>query len=150
MSDAARKTNFFILRLMAYKENLGIVRLAVTTLAAQLDFTLQDLEEIKVAVNEAVTNVVVHAYPAGTGLVTVEARLEEDDLTVTVTDEGIGITDIRQAREAAFSTDPQRMGMGFTFMETFMDNLQVHSQPGEGTTVVMRKHASRNPVPAAL
>lgn len=140
--------NFFILRMLACTENLGIARLATAALAGQLEFTLNDLEEIKVAVNEAVTNVVVHAYPGGSGLVTIEARIGNDQLTVTVTDEGIGITDIAQARQAAYSSDPERMGMGFTFMETFMDDLAVHSTPGEGTTVILRKQAAPAPVPS--
>jgi len=141
-------SNFFVLRMPAKAENLGIARLAVAALAGQLDFTLHDLEEIKIAVNEAVTNVVVHAYPAGPGLLTLEAEIGEQGLTVTVSDEGIGIADIGQARQAAYSSDPERMGMGFTFMETFMDDLQVVSTPGEGTTVIMRKHLVKAPVPS--
>lgn len=145
---AGGTNNFFVLRMLAKTENLGIARLAVAALAGQLDFTLHDLEEIKIAVNEAVTNVVVHAYPAGPGLLTLEAEISHQGLTVTVSDEGIGIADIQQARQAAYSSDPERMGMGFTFMETFMDDLQVHSTPGEGTTVIMRKHVVQAPVPS--
>lgn len=145
---AGGTNNFFVLRMLARTENLGIARLATAALASQLDFTLHDLEEIKIAVNEAVTNVVVHAYPAGPGLLTLEAEINDRGLTVTVSDEGIGIADIQQARQAAYSSDPERMGMGFTFMETFMDDLQVVSTPGEGTTITMRKHVVQAPVPS--
>src|SRR5690606_6100752 len=128
-------SNFIAPRTPAKAGDLGIPRLAVAARASQRDRTLHDRRERKIAVNGAVTNVVVHAYPAGPGLLTLEAEIGEQGLTVTVSDEGIGIADIGQARQAAYSSDPERMGMGFTFMETFMDDLQVVSTPGEGTTV---------------
>ena len=119
--------------------------MAVASFAAQLPFTWAELEEIKVAVSEAVTNAVVHAYPGGPGPVRVRVRLEEGALVAEVEDEGVGIADVEQARQTSFTTDPERMGLGFTFMDSFMDGVEVWSEPGRGTrvTLVKRPGASR-------
>ena len=119
----------------------GFARAAVACFAAQLDPTLNELEDMKTAVSEAVTNAIVHAYPDAIGKVTVRARICPGNvLELTVKDHGRGIADVAKAREPLFTTGgEERSGMGFTIMESFMDKLTVRSVPGRGTTVVMQK-----------
>ena len=124
--------------------NEGFARSAVACFAAQLDPTLNELEDIKTAVSEAVTNAIVHAYPEAIGQVQVKLRICPDNvLEITVRDHGRGIPDVEKARQPMFTTGgAERSGMGFTIMESFMDRLSVRSTPGRGTTVVMRKRLS--------
>lgn len=121
--------------------NEGFARTAAACFAAQLDPTLDEVNDIKTAVSEAVTNAIVHAYPDSIGQVVVKVRICPDQvLEVTVRDHGRGIPDIEKARQPMFTTGgEERSGMGFTIMESFMDRLVVRSTPGRGTTVVMRK-----------
>ena len=113
--------------------------------AAQLDPTLDEVNDIKTAVSEAVTNCIVHAYPDKLGTVTLRLRLFEDNvMEIVVKDTGVGIPDVEKARKPLFTTGgADRSGMGFTIMESFMDNLKVRSQAGKGTTVTMRRRISR-------
>ncbi|MGE5591826.1 MAG: anti-sigma F factor [Bacillota bacterium] len=131
--------NTMQLEILAVPENVGVARLALGSFASQMDFTLAELDEIKVAVSEAVTNSVVHAYPVGPGPVVIAAEHDGRELLISVRDSGRGIADVAQARQPSFSTDPERMGLGFVFMDSFMDQLEVDSRPGQGTTVTMRK-----------
>lgn len=121
--------------------NEGFARTTAACFAAQLDPTLDEVNDIKTAVSEAVTNAIVHAYPDSIGQVVVKVRICPDQvLEVTVRDHGRGIPDIEKARQPMFTTGgEERSGMGFTIMESFMDRLVVRSTPGRGTTVVMRK-----------
>lgn len=121
--------------------NEGFARAAVACFAAQMDPTVNELEDIKTAVSEAVTNVIVHAYPDAIGKVIVKVRICSGNvLELTVKDHGRGIPDVEQAREPMYTTGgEERSGMGFTIMESFMDILTVRSVPGRGTTVVMKK-----------
>ncbi|WP_417043200.1 anti-sigma F factor [Dysosmobacter sp.] len=121
--------------------NEGFARSAAACFAAQMDPTLNELEDIKTAVSEAVTNAIVHAYPEDIGQVQMKLRIcAENVLEITVRDHGRGIPDVEKARQPMFTTGgEERSGMGFTIMESFMDRLTVRSQPGRGTTVVMRK-----------
>ena len=121
--------------------NEGFARAAVSCFAAQMDPTLNELEDIKTAVSEAVTNAIVHAYPDTIGKIAMKLRLREDhSLEIVIRDWGVGIADVDQARTPLFTTgNEERSGMGFTIMESFMDRLVVRSTPGRGTTVVMRK-----------
>lgn len=125
--------------------NEGFARTAAACFAAQLDPTLDEVNDIKTAVSEAVTNAIVHAYPNSLGKVKLRLRLFEDNLLeISVQDWGVGIEDIDQARTPLFTTgDAERSGMGFTIMESFMDSLRVRSVPGKGTTVVMRRRIAR-------
>ena len=125
--------------------NEGFARSAVACFAAQMDPTLNELEDIKTAVSEAVTNAIVHAYPEALGTVQVKVRVcGENVQEITVRDHGRGIPDIEQARQPMFTTGgAERSGMGFTIMESFMDAVTVRSVPGRGTTVVMKKKLSR-------
>lgn len=121
--------------------NEGFARSAVACFAAQMDPTLNELEDIKTAVSEAVTNAIVHAYPDAIGKVMVKVRICPGNvLELTVKDRGRGIPDVDKARQPMFTTGgEERSGMGFTIMESFMDKLTVRSVPGKGTTVVMKK-----------
>lgn len=125
--------------------NEGFARTAAACFAAQLDPTLDEVNDIKTAVSEAVTNCIVHAYPDKLGSVTLRLRLFEDNaLEIMVKDSGVGIPDVEKARKPLFTTGgDERSGMGFTIMESFMDTLKVRSQPGKGTTVTMRRRISR-------
>jgi len=135
--------NWMRLKIRALPENVGVARVAVAAFAAQGDFTLTEIEEIKVAVSEAVSNAVLHAYPANEGEVLVGASLEDGVLQVVVRDSGRGIDDIAKARQPSFSTEPGRMGLGFVFMESFMDQVEVSSTPGQGTQVTMTRRAEK-------
>ena len=128
--------------------NEGFARAAAACFAAQLDPTLEEVNDVKTAVSEAVTHAIVHAYPATLGQIALNLRIRQDNvLEIVVRDWGVGIADIEQARTPLFTTGSQeRSGMGFTIMESFMNQLAVKSAPGKGTTVTMRKRiASRVP-----
>ncbi|MCD8007431.1 MAG: anti-sigma F factor [Clostridiales bacterium] len=124
--------------------NEGFARAAAACFAAQLDPTLEELGDVKTAVSEAVTNVIVHAYPDAIGRVLLRLRLFEDNtVEITVRDWGVGIPDLEKAREPLFTTGgADRSGMGFTIMESFMDTMRVRTAVGKGTTVTMRKKIS--------
>lgn len=121
--------------------NEGFARTVIASFAAQLDPTLDELNDIKTAVSEAVTNCIVHAYPEKIGTVMLKGRILEDgQIEITVKDKGVGIADIKKARTPMFTTGrDDRSGMGFTIMESFMDKLYVRSRVGGGTTVRMVK-----------
>ena len=125
--------------------NESFARTAAACFAAQLDPTLEEINDIKTAVSEAVTNAIVHAYPDTLGRVSVKLRIREDRiLEIVVMDWGVGIADVDQARTPLFTTgSEERSGMGFTIMESFMDTLKVRSAPGRGTTVTMARRISR-------
>ena len=125
--------------------NEGFARAAAACFAAQLDPTLEEVNDIKTAVSEAVTNCIVHAYPDTLGKVSMRLRMFEDNvLEIVVKDWGVGIADVEQARTPLFTTgDESRSGMGFTIMESFMDGVRVRSAPGKGTTVTLRRRISR-------
>ena len=122
----------------ALSQNVALCRVTVAAFASRLDFTVPEIEELKVAVSEAVTNVVLHAYD-GPGMVQVRAECSGGCIDVEVQDWGKGIVDIAKAREASFTTIPGRMGLGFVFMESLTDRLEVLSQVSKGTTVRFRK-----------
>lgn len=131
--------NWLKLQFPSVPGNVALARVCVASFASQLDFTLTEVEEIKVAVSEAVSNCVVHAYPGGRGPVRVKATIEDGELDVEIEDEGKGIEDVSLAMQPSFSTDPERMGLGFVFMQSFMDHIEVVSEIGRGTKVRMRK-----------
>lgn len=136
-----KNKNFMELRLPSLSENESFARSVVGAFATQLNPTLEEIADIKTAVSEAVTNCIVHAYPGRTGDINIKAELSDNSITVSVQDFGVGISDIEQARQPFFSTtgDESRSGMGFTVMETFMDEVRVESDIGRGTTVSMTK-----------
>ena len=118
-----------------------------TAFASSLNPTLEELEDVKTAVSEAVTNAIIHGYRGmeNKGEVIVEAYIEEDELRVSITDYGVGIRDLPRAMEPLYTTAPEeeRSGMGFAFMEAFMDTLLVSSKPGE-TIVRMSKRFGKD------
>ena len=125
--------------------NEGFARTAAACFAAQLDPTLDEVNDIKTAVSEAVTNCIVHAYPQALGKITMRLRIYPDHtVEITVKDAGVGIEDVSRAREPLYTTgNEERSVMGFTIMESFMDGVKVRSAPGKGTAVTMVKHISR-------
>ena len=136
-----KPVNTATIEFLSRSANEGFARTAAACFAAQLDPTLDEINDIKTAVSEAVTNAIVHAYPDRLGRVKLKLRLFEDSLLeITVQDWGVGIADVAQARTPLFTTgNEERSGMGFTIMESFMDTLRVRSTPGKGTTVTMRR-----------
>ena len=122
-------------------ENESFARMVVAAFIARLDPTLEELADVKTAVSEAVTNAIIHGYEEKGGTVYIRCRLHQDLLEVEIEDKGKGIEDIDQAMEPLFTTKPDkdRSGMGFSFMEAFMDELEVMSIPGAGTCVSMKK-----------
>ncbi len=133
--------NSMELKLPSLSVNEGFARSVVGAFATRLDPTLEEVADIKTAVSEAVTNAIVHAYPQSAGEIIISASLTGRTLVVSISDKGVGISDIQQARQPFYSTvgDESRSGMGFTVMETFMDEVTVESVAGKGTTVVMKK-----------
>ena len=125
--------------------NEGFARTAAACFAAQLDPTLEEINDIKTAVSEAVTNAIVHAYPDTLGKIVLKLRIRQDhSLEIIVRDWGVGIADIEQARTPMFTTgSEERAGMGFTIMESFMDTIKIRSLPGKGTTVTLRRKIAR-------
>ena len=125
--------------------NEAFARSAVACFAAQMDPNLEELGDIRTAVSEAVTNCIVHAYPEKLGMITLRCRILKDNiLDIVVKDRGVGIADVESARRPAFTTGgSERSGMGFTIMESFMTALEIHSKPGKGTTVHMRRRIAR-------
>lgn len=122
-------------------ENENFARVVVAAFCTRLDPTVEEISDIKTAVSEAVTNCVVHGYEGGEGKIYLRCEINEDVLTVEIRDEGVGIDNIGQAMEPLYTSKPEleRSGMGFSFMEAFMDELEVKSARGVGTTIVMKK-----------
>ncbi len=122
-------------------ENESLARVIVSAFAARLDPTLEEISDIKTAVSEAVTNCVIHGYEEKDGIIRIECTIEDNELTINIKDEGVGIEDIEKARQPMYTTkrDKERSGMGFSFMEIFMDELKVESEVNKGTAVTMVK-----------
>ena len=137
MSDNKMSIEF-----VSKSQNEGFARVAVAAFVAQLDPTIDEINDVKTAVSEAVTNSIIHGYEnREDGLVRIEAEINENEVTIVIIDNGIGIDDIKQAMEPLYTSRPdiERSGMGFTVMETFMDDLKVESEKGIGTKVVIKK-----------
>ena len=123
-------------------ENEEFARVTVAAFASQLNPTLEEVADIRTAVSEAVTNAIIHGYPEGIHTIVLRVRMENQQLEVWVIDEGVGIADISRAMEPLYTSRPdlERSGMGFMFMEAFMDSVLVESVPGTGTKVTMKKY----------
>lgn len=124
-------------------ENVEIARHTAAQFAARaagFDMTVPELEDIKTAISEAVSNAIIHGYAEGRGTVELVMNRYDSKLEFLIIDKGCGIADIEEARQPSFSSHPERMGIGFAFMESFMDELYVDSAVGEGTTVRMVKN----------
>lgn len=151
----ATKTNHVSLSFDAISENEAFARMTAAMFMAQLNPTLDDVEDVKTAVSEAVTNAIIHGYEMGDDNISSSQAAEEKscpqvhmncsyigrELYIEISDSGVGIQDVAKAMEPLYTSKPQldRSGMGFSFMEAFMDALTVTSEPGHGTTVKMKK-----------
>ena len=125
--------------------NEGLARMVVTAFMTNMNPTLEQIADVKTAVSEAVTNAIIHGYEDETKQVELTWDQNGQQLVVTVEDHGVGIEDLEQALQPFFTTKPEleRPGMGFSFMEAFMDRIEVRSKKGEGTRVVMWKYIER-------
>ena len=121
--------------------NERFARVTVAAFATQLNPIMEEISDIKTAVSEAVTNAIVHGYEGKEGTIYMDVEISGNKLSLRIHDDGVGIADVEKAMEPLFTTRPQeeRAGMGFMFMEAFMDDLRVESEPGAGTTVFMGK-----------
>ena len=133
--------NFIKINFPSKSVNEGFARSAISAFCAQLDPTVEQINDIKTAVSEAVTNCIVHGYRDTFGIIYITATIADNTLTVKIVDKGVGIEDVSKAMQPLFTTDPdgERAGIGFAVMQTFMDSLKVKSSAGKGTRVVMTK-----------
>ena len=131
----------FRMEIESLSKNEELARVVTAVFMSRLDPTLEELDDVKTAVSEAVTNAVIHGYQEGEGIIYMELQAEEQELTVLVRDTGVGIRDVKKAMEPMYTTDKsgERSGMGFSFMEAFMDQVEVDTEPGRGTRVTMKK-----------
>ena len=122
--------------------NEGFARMVTVAFLAPLDPTIDEISDIKTAVSEAVTNCIIHGYDNKDGKIYMKMSLQDNLFRVEIEDKGIGIEDINKAMEPMYTTkeDEDRSGMGFCFMEAFMDNLEVESKVGQGTKIIMSKY----------
>jgi len=139
-----RADNFMYVEVPSLECNLKLVKLTVGAFAVQLPFTIDELDDIKLAVSEAVTNCIVHAYPDEAGLIKVRCESIGGVFQVTVEDQGVGIADIGWAREAANTTSVERMGIGLSVIEQTMSSMTIESAVGRGTGIVMAKVPERS------
>ena len=126
---------------LSKSQNESFARVAIAAFASQLDPTIDEITDVKTAVSEAVTNAIIHGYESEDETITIEAIINGTELTVIVQDSGKGIDNLEQAMEPLYTSRPdlERSGMGFTVMETFMDSLEVKSDKGRGTSIIMKK-----------
>ncbi|WJH28643.1 anti-sigma F factor [Paenibacillus sp. CC-CFT742] len=135
-------TNFMNLQFAAKSENESFARVTVAAFISQLDPTMDELSDLKTVVSEAVTNSIIHGYNNNPeGIVSIQAQIREDMITIIVEDRGEGIEDLELAKQPLYTSKPEleRSGMGFTIMENFMDEFEVSSEPGRGTSIKMKK-----------
>ena len=135
------KKNEMSIRFDSYSVNEGFARVAVAAFLTDLDPTMDELADVKTAVSEAVTNSIIHGYEDTVGKIEVHCVKENNKIQIEIIDQGKGIENVKKAREPFFTTCPEmeRSGMGFAFMEAFMDELEVDSAVGRGTVVRMKK-----------
>lgn len=127
---------------LAKSENESFARVSVASFISQLDPTLEEINDVKTAVSEAVTNSIIHGYNNDeNGVVSIETIIKNKEIIITIEDNGEGIKNIEEAREPLYTSKPEleRSGMGFTVMETFMNSIEVFSEVGKGTKVIMKK-----------
>ncbi|MBE6766255.1 MAG: anti-sigma F factor [Clostridia bacterium] len=139
-----KQLNKFTMNLLSRSSNESFARVAVTAFVAQLDPTVEEINDIKTAVSEAVTNCIVHAYKNEIGKIYISVRILECNVVeIKIRDKGCGIADIEKAMTPLYSSEGgERAGLGFTVMQSFMDTLRVTSHVGKGTTVTMKKRIS--------
>ena len=137
----SRYDNEMELQFLSKSNNEAFARITVAAFAAQLDPTIEELADIKTAVSEAVTNSIIHGYENTEGIVKIKATLQKNTIEIEISDNGKGIEDVELARKPLYTTkgNLERSGMGFTIMESFMENVEIHSVVGIGTKIIMRK-----------
>lgn len=136
-----RNTNEMELIFDSLSANEGFARVAVAAFMTQLNPTVEEVADVKTAISEAVTNAVIHGYENEIHKIFIRCNIKEETIYIEVEDHGKGIEDVKKAMEPLFTTKPEmdRSGMGFSFMEAFMDHICVESVQVEGTTVKMQK-----------
>ncbi|HIZ81447.1 MAG TPA: anti-sigma F factor [Candidatus Mediterraneibacter pullistercoris] len=136
-----KHTNEMEIRFESRSENEGFARVAVASFMTQLNPTVEEVADVKTAVSEAVTNAIIHGYENEIHKVRIRCTISENVFTVEVCDKGKGIENVQEAMQPMFTTKPEqdRSGMGFAFMEAFMDSVEVESEPEKGTRVKMTK-----------
>lgn len=129
------------LEIQAFSKNVTLARAAAASFLTLYDPNIAELTDIKTAVSEAVTNAVIHGYAENGDIVTMEISAENGEISIEISDKGVGIENVKKAMKPLFTTKPEteRSGLGFTVMESFMDTIEVISSTGEGTTVRMKK-----------
>ena len=143
LPNAENKNNQIKLTFKSRSENVALARLLASAIVSERDMTLAELDEIKVAVSEAVSNAIIHGYQNDRECwVEMSMELTDNELIITIHDDGVGIEDIEEAMKPHFSQDQDRMGLGFAFMHSFMDKVEVASIPKSGTTVTLTKKLS--------
>lgn len=137
--------NHVTLHFDARSVNEGFARMAVMAFMADMNPTLEQLEDVKTAVSEAVTNAIIHGYQDEEKQVEMQCDRDGNRLVIQIIDQGVGIENVEEALQPFFTTKPEmeRSGMGFAFMDAFMDELEVTSKLGQGTRVVMTKYIER-------
>ena len=135
------KENEMKLEFLSKSNNEAFARISVAAFVSQLDPTIEEISDIKTAVSEAVTNAIVHGYEDEMGVVTIICKIHENEVYIEISDTGKGIENIEIAKQPLYTTRPnlERSGMGFTIMESFMDELNIQSILGLGTKVTMKK-----------
>lgn len=141
-----RLKNEMKLEFLSKSNNEAFARITVAAFAAQLDPTIEELADLKTAVSEAVTNAIIHGYEEKQGIVKIRAQIIEDQIIIEISDSGKGIEDVSLAKQPLYTTKPnlERSGMGFTIMESFMDDVEIESIVGLGTKVTMKKTIKSN------
>lgn len=126
--------------------NEAFARVTVAAFMTRMNPSMEEVADVKTAVSEAVTNAIIHGYGGEVHTITITGEIEGELLTLGIADQGVGIADIEKAMEPLYTSRPEleRSGMGFLFMEAFMDEVLVESRPGAGTTVIMKKKISRH------
>ncbi len=144
--------NYMEVKFKSESVNESFARVCIASFCLQLHPSVDEINDIKTAVSEAVTNAVVHAYPKNCGEITMRAEIEGNMLTVSISDNGVGIKDIQKAIQPFYTTckSDERSGMGFTIMESFMDSMDVEKNGESGTKVTMTKAFSSNNVEQVL
>ena len=130
------------LEIKSKSSNEAFARVTVAAFASQLDPTFEELADIKTAVSEAVTNCIIHGYENKDGIIHINCKLFDKTIEIEIIDFGKGIENVEMARQALYTSKPEldRSGMGFTIMESFMDEIKVESIVGMGTKIVMKKN----------
>lgn len=140
-----KNTNEMELIFESRSVNEGFARVAVAAFMTQLNPTLEEVADVKTAVSEAVTNAIIHGYEKKVAKIRIHCWLQEQTLYIEIEDYGKGMEDVKRAMEPLFTTKPEleRSGMGFSFMEAFMDDISVESELGKGTIVKMYKEIGK-------